>query len=46
LSLSPKHVLPADLELLGVFIIPRFVSRMIDTDQATTNIRSAKVVNR
>jgi hypothetical protein len=46
LTFSLKHVLPANLELVWILIVPRLVSRMIDADKATTHICSSEVVDR
>lgn len=45
LALPALHVLPADLELLRVLIVPGFVVRMVDAYHPAANLCAAEVVD-
>lgn len=44
-SLLAHHSLPADVELGRILIVPRLVSRMVDTDDPSSNVGSAEIVD-
>lgn len=39
------HILPANLELVGVFVISRLVTRVVDAYHPTANLCAAEVVH-
>lgn len=42
---EPPQILPPDLALLGILVIPRLIPRVVDADQATANVRAPEVVD-